>query len=123
MMMDRRSFLLSLAAGALARPLAQAAKHKPLPYFVDATSKSGIHFRHQASRTSQKYLPESMGAGVAMFDYDNDSYLELVFLNDAKLLDPMANGSAPGNLGSRFRNRKYRNNKDGTFTDVTEKAG
>jgi hypothetical protein len=123
MMMDRRSFLLSLAAGALARPLAQAAKHKPLPYFVDATSKSGIHFRHQASRTSQKYLPESMGAGVAMFDYDNNGYQDLFFVNGAKLLDPMPRGASPDKSDPRFWNRMYRNNGDGTFTDVTESAG
>src|SRR5712664_1308732 len=123
MMMDRRSFLLSLAAGALARPLAQVAKPKPLPYFVDATSKSGIHFRHQASRTSQKYLPESMGAGVAMFDYDNNGYQDLFFVNGAKLLDPMPRGASPDKSDPRFWNRMYRNNRDGTFTDVTESAG
>src|SRR5882762_6044814 len=123
MMMDRRSFLLSLAAGALTRALAQAAKHKPLPYFVDATSKSGIHFRHQASRTSQKYLPESMGAGVAMFDYDNNGYQDLFFVNGAKLLDPMPRGASPDKSDPRFWNRMYRNNRDGTFTDVTESAG
>jgi len=123
MMMDRRSFLLSLAAGALARPLAQVAKPKPLPYFVDATSKSGIHFRHQASRTSQKYLPESMGAGVAMFDYDNNGYQDLFFVNGAKLLDPVPRGVSPDKSDPRFWNRMYRNNRDGTFTDVTESAG
>src|SRR5258708_12327209 len=105
MMMDRRSFLLSLAAGALARPLAQAAKHKPLPYFVDATSKSGIHFRHQASRTSQKYLPESMGAGVAMFDYDNNGYQDLFFVNVASLLHPTPRGLYPPTPTPRFFNR------------------
>src|SRR6267378_1103795 len=123
MMMDRRSFLLSLAAGVLARALAQAAKHKPLPYFVDATSKSGIHFRHQASRTSQKYLPESMGAGVAMFDYDNNGYQDLFFVNGAKLLDPVPRGVSPDKSDPRFWNRMYHNNGNGTFTDVTAKAG
>src|SRR5258707_14897177 len=122
-MIDRRHFVLSLAGCAAARWLPQATKSKPLPTFIDVSSKSGVHFRHQASRTSQKYLPESMGAGVAMFDYDNDGYLDLFFVNGAKLLDPMANGSSPDKSDPRFWNRLYRNNKDGTFTDVTEKAG
>jgi len=121
--MDRRSFVLSLAAGAAARWLPQGAKLKPLPAFVDVTSKSGIRFRHHSSRTSQKYLPESMGAGVAMFDYDNDGYQDLFFVNGAKLLDPMPSGASPDKTDPRFWNRMYRNNKDGTFSDVTESAG
>src|SRR5690242_8128902 len=64
-MMDRRNFVLSLAGCAAARWLPQAAKPKVLPTFIDVSSKSGVRFRHQSSRTSQKYLPESMGAGVA----------------------------------------------------------
>jgi hypothetical protein len=122
-MMDRRNFALSLAGCAAARWLFQVAKTKPLPTFIDVSSKSRIHFRHQSSRTSQKYLPESMGAGVAMFDYDNDGYQDLFFVNGARLLDPMPNGTSPDKSDSRFWNRLYRNNKDGTFTDVTEKAG
>jgi len=83
----------------------------------------GGSFSHQSSRTSQKYLPESMGAGVAMFDYDNDGYQDLFFVNGAKFLDPMPSGASPDKSDPRFWNRLYRNNKDGTFTDVTEKAG
>jgi enediyne biosynthesis protein E4 len=83
-MMDRRTFVLSLAGCAAGRWLSQTAKTKSLPTFIDASSKSGVHFRHQSSRTSQKYLPESMGAGVAMFDYDNDGYQDLFFVNGAK---------------------------------------
>src|SRR6266851_9400764 len=122
-MMDRRYFALGLAWCAAARWLPQVAKPKPLPTFLDVSSKSGVHFRHQPSRTSQKYLPESMGAGVAMFDYDNDGYQDLFFVNGAKLLDPMAKGVSPDKADPRFWNRLYRNNRDGTFTDVTESAG
>jgi hypothetical protein len=91
--------------------------------FEDVTTKSGIRFKHESSRTSQKYLPESMGAGVAMFDYDNDGWLDLFFVNGAKLQDPMPRGASPDKSDPRYWNRLYRNNRDGTFTDVTEKAG
>src|SRR5437773_11926171 len=122
-MIDRRSFVLRLAGCAAARWLPQVVKPKALPTFIDVSSKSGVHFRHQSSRTSQKYLPESMGAGVAMFDYDNDGWLDLFFVNGAKILDPMPRGSSPDKSDPCFWNRMYHNNADGTFIDVTEKAG
>src|SRR5256885_5843926 len=64
-----------------------------------------------------------MGAGVAMFDYDDDGYQDLFFFNGARLLDPMPSGASPDKSDSRFWNRMYRNNGDGTFTDVTKNAG
>ncbi|HKE24814.1 MAG TPA: CRTAC1 family protein [Bryobacteraceae bacterium] len=64
-----------------------------------------------------------MGAGVAMFDYDNDGLLDLFFVNGAALRDPMPPGAKPDKSEPRFWNRLYRNNGDGTFTDVTESAG
>jgi hypothetical protein len=64
-----------------------------------------------------------MGAGVAMFDYDNDGYLDLFFVNGALIRNPMPQGAVPDKSDPRFWNRLYRNNHDGTFTDVTEKAG
>jgi len=91
--------------------------------FEDITARSGIRFKHETSRTSRKYLPESMGAGVAMFDYDNDGWLDLFFVNGAKLQDPMPRGALPDKSEPRYWNRLYHNNRDGTFTDVTEKAG
>ena len=96
---------------------------QPVIEFEDVTAKSGIRFQHQASRTSRKYLPESMGAGVAIFDYDNDGWLDLFFVNGAKLQDPMPRGSSPDKSDPRYWNRLYHNNRDGTFTDITEKAG
>jgi enediyne biosynthesis protein E4 len=121
---NRRSFLSSLAALPVARMFGAAlALPAPQSVFEDATAKSGIHFKHEASRTSQKYLPESMGAGVAMFDYDNDGWLDLFFVNGARLEDPMPRGASPDKSDPRYWNRLYRNNRDGTFTDMTEKAG
>jgi hypothetical protein len=49
--------------------------------FVDVTQRLGISFQHQASHTSKKYLPETMGSGVALFDYDNDGRLDIFFVN------------------------------------------
>jgi len=122
--MNRRSFLcLALAAGPLHRALAQGVKAAHLPMFADVTAKSGIRFKHEASRTAEKYLPETMGAGVAMFDYNNDGRLDLLFVNGARLRDPMPRGAFPDKSDPRFWNRLYRNNGYGTFTDVTETAG
>jgi hypothetical protein len=120
---DRRSFLLSALAAPAARLLGAMPASATPALFEDVTTKSGIRFKHESSRTSQKYLPESMGAGVAMFDYDNDGWLDLFFVNGAKLQDPMPRSASPDKADPRYWNRLYRNNRDGTFTDVTERAG
>ncbi|HET6180446.1 MAG TPA: CRTAC1 family protein [Candidatus Sulfotelmatobacter sp.] len=91
--------------------------------FVDVTGKLGIHFRQQASKTSRKYLLETMGSGVAVFDYDNDGKLDLFFANGARIDDPMPKGSIPQKDGPRYWNRLYHQKNDGSFEDVTEKAG
>src|SRR5437879_5195938 len=59
--------------------------------FVDVTPSSGINFQYQASHTTKKYLLETMGPGVALFDYDNDGRLDIFVVNCAPLSDPMAN--------------------------------
>jgi hypothetical protein len=123
---NRRSFLLTaLAAAPCGKLLAvmRAPATPPVIEFEDVTAKSGIRFQHQASRTRRKYLPESMGAGVAIFDYDNDGWQDLFFVNGAKLQDPMPLGSSPDKSDPSYWNRLYHNNRDGTFTDITEKAG
>jgi hypothetical protein len=93
------------------------------PVFADITQQTGIAFVHQASHTTQKYLPETMSGGVALIDYDGDGLPDLFFVNGAALRDPMKPGDEPDKREERFWNRMYRNNGDGTFTDVTAKAG
>ena len=91
--------------------------------FVDATQASGIHFEGVAAHTSKKYLIETMGSGVALFDYDNDGRLDVFFVNGAQVSDPTPKGTVPQKTGARDWNRLYHQKPDGTFEDVTEKAG
>jgi enediyne biosynthesis protein E4 len=80
------------------------------------TPSSGVQFTLENCATPQKHQVETMISGVAVFDYDNDGLPDLYFVNGAKL--PEMDKSDP-----RYWNRLYHNNGDGTFTDVTEKAG
>jgi hypothetical protein len=91
--------------------------------FTDVTQKLGINFRHQPGLTKQKYILESLGGGVAVFDYDNDGRPDLFFVNGAALSDPMKTGERPIKTGPEFWNRLYHQEKDGSFSDVTEKSG
>ena len=82
--------------------------------FRDVTSPAGIRFKHTSAATGQKYLVETMGSGCAFLDYNNDGYLDIYLVNGAPL---------PGFTSrQRISNALYRNNKDGTFTDVTASA-
>ena len=108
-------------AAAVAKPSAPAAV---VPgKFVDVTAAEGVHFTAVASHTSHKYLIETMGSGVATFDYDNDGRLDLFFVNGAPLDDPTPAGTVPQKRSPADWNRLYHQRKDGTFEDVTEKAG
>jgi len=91
--------------------------------FTDVTAQTRITFKHAASATSQKYLLETMGAGVAMLDYDNDGRLDLFFTNGAQLKDPMGKGDVPDKRNPRYWNRLYQQKPDDTFIDITEQAG
>jgi enediyne biosynthesis protein E4 len=91
--------------------------------FVDVTADLGINFVHQASPTTQKYLVETMGAGVALFDCDGDGRLDIFFVNGARIDDPMPKGALPIKDGPKYWNRLYHQKPDGTFEDVTEKSG
>jgi hypothetical protein len=97
----------------------------PVPdvQFSDITHSVKIDFKHESSATSNKYLIETMGGGVALLDYDNDGRLDIFFTNGAKIEDPMPDDKLPDKSDRKFWNRLYHQNSDGTFTDVTEKAG
>ena len=83
-------------------------------HFTDITEKAGITFKHVSS-PEKKYIVESMSGGVALFDYDNDGYLD-IFLVNSLTVDLVKSGG-------KTRSALYHNNGDGTFTDVTDKAG
>jgi enediyne biosynthesis protein E4 len=91
--------------------------------FVDITEKAGVHFLHQAPHTSRKYLIETMGSGVALFDCDNDGRLDLYLVNGAPYPDPTPKGFIPQKTGPEYWNRMYHQKADGTFEDITEKSG
>ena len=87
----------------------------PYPFIEIPSSTSGITFKHTAAHSEQKYLPETTGAGCAFLDYDNDGWMDIYLVNSGKcdFYDPHP----------PLRNALYHNNRDGTFTDVAEKAG
>src|SRR5947209_1182090 len=90
--------------------------------FTDITSRTGINFKHNASPTPSKYLLETMGAGVALIDYDNDGRLDVFLTNGAQVSDPMPVGRLPDKSDPKYWNRLYHQKPDGTFEDVTERA-
>jgi enediyne biosynthesis protein E4 len=84
--------------------------------FEEIADRSGLRFASDSSPTPNKNQPETMVAGVALLDYDNDGYLDIYFVNGAAI--PSLEKESP-----KYWNRLFHNNDDGTFTDVTEKAG
>ncbi|MBV9679989.1 MAG: CRTAC1 family protein [Acidobacteriaceae bacterium] len=95
----------------------------PVPAFTDVTRTAQVNFQQANSATSEKYLLETMGGGVAVFDYDNDGRMDLFFTNGAKLEVPMRAGSLPDKSEPKYWNRLYHQNADGSFTDLTSEAG
>ncbi len=90
---------------------------KPVLRFIDVTDQAGIQFQHFNGAAGKKLLPETMGSGVAVIDFDRDGHSDIFFVNSC---------SWPGNAvpsGPRPTQALYRNRGDGTFEDVTERAG
>lgn len=88
-------------------------------HFTEQTEAAGIRFKHINGESEQKYLPETMGAGCLFFDYDNDGFLDIYLVNSGKSCE---NASQPRTQPDEM-NVLYRNNGDGTFSDVTKQAG
>ena len=82
--------------------------------FTDITDQAGIHFKHNNGAFGAKYLPETMGSGVCIIDYDNDGWSDIFFVNSKDW---------PGHAKGKSYPALYHNNHDGTFSDVTREAG
>ncbi|MGB6544444.1 MAG: VCBS repeat-containing protein, partial [Candidatus Acidiferrales bacterium] len=125
--MNRRSFLFGLAGVASASVLqlpgsgfdsarAAAALPDSAPGFrlTDITTSAGIDFNHYSGAFGGKYLPETLGSGCAFLDYDSDGWQDILLINSMDW---------PGHKQKRATPRLYRNNRNGSFTDVTRQAG
>lgn len=88
--------------------------------FVDATAAAGISFQHVDGRTGEKYLIETLGSGALFFDFDLDGALDLYIVNATHIPPPVDEKHSHGHLPE---NKLYQNNGDGTFVDITQKAG
>ncbi|PYV40860.1 MAG: hypothetical protein DMG06_18965 [Acidobacteria bacterium] len=87
-----------------------------ISHFDNITKKSGIDFQLTSGSSSKAYILESMGGGVGFIDYDNDGWVDIYLVNGSTLEDERQGSN-------KATNRLYHNNQNGTFTDVTEKAG
>jgi len=116
---NRRIFLAgagAVAGAAVLRPaMTWGASQPPLGFhFTDVTGAAGIHFKHNTGAYGGKLLPETLGAGCAFLDYDADGWQDLLLVNSMDW---------PGHSRQRSTLKLYRNNRNGTFTDVTHAAG
>ena len=94
--------------------LVHVATQTALPVFTDATASAGIRFKHESGAFGKKYLPETMGSGGAFLDADGDGWQDILLVNST---------TWPGQPSRRSVMALYRNNRNGTFSDVTEAAG
>jgi enediyne biosynthesis protein E4 len=120
---NRRSFLKTSSLGCptlvalVARgwnPLWAAPPNSSGFHFTDVTSAAGISFKHNNGAYGGKFLPETLGSGCAFLDYDADGWQDILLVNSADW---------PGHARQRSTLKLYRNNRNGTFTDVTRAAG
>jgi enediyne biosynthesis protein E4 len=119
---SRRNFLRQVSSAFALPPFchyalafSNSAPSSLYPFEEVPAKISGIAWKHTAGHSPEKYLPETTGAGCAFLDYDNDGWMDIYFVNSGKcdFYDP----------NPPLRNALYRNNRDGSFTDVTDKAG
>jgi hypothetical protein len=114
----RRRFLQGLAGAATFSALSRFVRALPptiFPFEEIPPPASGLTWKHTAGKSAEKYLPETTGAGCAFLDYDNDGWMDIYLVNSG-----LCDFFAPN---PPLRNALYHNNRDGTFTDVTAKAG
>ncbi len=104
-------FQISISGGA----------EQTLPVFKDVAEQAGIKFKHSYGDFDLSNIVEGTGAGAMFFDYDNDGWLDIYFVNGSWL--KTVNDNRGRSLRGKLSNLLYRNNKDGTFSDVTDKAG
>src|SRR6476619_2649343 len=104
------------AAAAVASPSPSPTPPRPSGAieYTDVTTEAGIRFKHNSGAFGKKYLPETIGAGAAFLDYDNDGWQDILLVNSMDWPENKKRKSFPA---------LYHNNKDGTFTDVTQQAG
>jgi hypothetical protein len=117
--LNRRDFLWGASATGLAAALASAHPQKESQVgltfqFTDVTSAAGVHFRHNSGAYGGKLLPETLGSGCAFLDYDADGWQDILLVNGMDW---------PGHKRQRSTLQLYKNNRNGTFTDVTKSAG
>jgi len=92
-----------------------------LPVFIDVTKQAGINFKHSYGDFDLSNIVEGTGAGAMFFDYNGDGWLDIYFVNGCWL--KTVNDNRGRSLRDKLTNSLYRNNKDGTFSDVTKEAG
>jgi hypothetical protein len=113
--------VLSAAVIVMACSCFARAAEPPLPVFADVTDKAGLTFQHSYGDVKMDNIVKASGGGAMFFDYDGDGWLDIYLCNGR--YDPEICSNRGRNLRGKLRNALYRNNRDGTFTDTTEKAG
>jgi enediyne biosynthesis protein E4 len=113
-MMPRSAIFGALMPGILVICAAAAQPAGALPQLTDATASSGIRFHHTNGAFGKKYLPETLGSGAAFLDVDNDGWQDILLVNSRNW---------PGRPDAASYPALYRNNRDGTFSDITRTAG
>jgi hypothetical protein len=113
--MNRRDFIAGIVGSTALSPVLSTAQ-TPVPTFrlADVTGQAGIQFRHNSGGYGAKFLPETLGSGCAFLDYDRDGWQDILLVNGMDW---------PGHKRQRTTLSLYRNNRNGTFSNVTRSAG